>query len=142
MDVDLKLIGERLQEIRKRFKLMQKDFAKDLGISPSSLCDIEAGKIKPRFELIHNLPKKFKVNILYLLYGTGDMFMHEEEEIFRQSEVLETYRNWIKEFLFFFENSPMVRYAVMNYFISYINEHEGLIKIDIEKNKAKKKDEK
>ena len=138
MAADLKLIGERLQEIRNKLNFLQKDFAEELEISSSSLCDIEGGKIKPRFELIYNLPKKFKVNILYLLYGTGDMFMHEEDEIFRQSGVLEKHKEWFKEFISYFEDSPMVRYALMSYFFSYINEHDKLIKIDIDKNKAKK----
>jgi len=138
VDADLTRIGERLQEIRKSLNLLQKDFAKELEISSSSLCDIEAGHIKPRFELIFNLTKKFKVNILYLLHGTGDMFMHEEEEIFHRSEVLDKYKDWFREFISYFEHSPMVRYAMMNYFFAYINENERLIKIDMDKNKIKK----
>lgn len=138
MDVDLKGIGERLQETRKSLGFLQKDFAARLEISSSSLCDIEAGNIKPRFELIYHLIKKFNVNIIYLLNGTGDMFYHQEEEIFHQSPVLDRYRDWFKEFISYFENSPMVRYAVMNFFFTYINENEKLIKIDIDKNKAKK----
>jgi transcriptional regulator with XRE-family HTH domain len=138
VDVDLKGIGERLQQIRKKLGFLQKDFAGELEISSSSLSDIEAGNIKPRFELIYQLIKKFNVDIIYLLNGTGDMFYHEEEEIFHQSAVLTQYRDWFKEFISYFENSPMVRYALMNFFFTYINENEKLIKIDIDNNKAKK----
>ncbi len=142
MDVDLKAIGKRLQDIRKSLGLLQKDFAKELGISSSSFCDIEAGNLKPRFELIYSITKKFKVNILYLLHGEGDMFMHEEEKMFSRSEVLDKYRDWFKDFIYYFENSPMVRYAVMSFYFSYLNENEKLIKTDLDKHKAKKGDKK
>lgn len=142
MDVDLKEIGKRLQDIRKNLGLLQKDFAKELEISSSSLCDIEAGNLKPRFELIYSITRKFKVNILYLLHGEGDMFMPEEEELFSRSDVLEKHRDWFKEFIYHFENSPMVRYAMMSYYFSYLNENEKLVKIDLDKHKAKKEEQK
>lgn len=141
MDFDLKIIGERLQKIRKHLNLLQKDFAKELGISASSLCDIEAGNMKPRFELIYALTKKFNVNILYLLHGTGDMFMREKQDTFHKSEIMERDREWWENFIYYIENSPMTRYAVMSYFLTYKNTNEELIKIDIENTRKKGKKE-
>ncbi|MCP5109140.1 MAG: helix-turn-helix transcriptional regulator [bacterium] len=144
MDADLKTIGERLQKIRKQLGMLQKDFAKELGIASSSLCDIEAGNMKPRFELIYSITKKFKVNILYLLHGTGDMFIKEERngEIFQKSEVFKQYREWLNDFLYYFDNSPMVRYAMQAYFSIYTTENDLLIKKDIEIEKKKRKEKK
>jgi len=142
MDVDLKEIGKRLQDIRKSLGLLQKDFAKELEISSSSLCDIEAGNLKPRFELIYSITRKFKVNILYLLHGEGDMFIPEEEKLFSRSDVLDKYRDWFKDFIYYFENSPVVRYAIMSFYFSYLTENEKLIKTDLDKHKPKKGEQK
>ncbi len=141
MDFDLKIIGERLQKIRKHLDLLQKDFAKELGISASSLCDIEAGNMKPRFELIYALTKKFNANILYLLHGTGDMFMREKQETFHKSKIMDIDRERWEDFLYYIENSPMTRYAMMSHFLTYKNKNEELIKIDIENSKKKGKEE-
>lgn len=135
MNADLKVIGERLKKIRNHLHLLQKDFAKEVGISASSLCDIEAGKIKPRFELIYALTKKYNINIFYLLHGTGDMFVREEWDILPKSEILDKDRDWWKKFVYYFENSPMIRYTIMSHFLEYINEKGDSIKVDIEKNK-------
>jgi transcriptional regulator with XRE-family HTH domain len=137
MEADLKAIGSRLQEIRKRLNLLQKKFAQELGISASSLCDMEAGNMKPRFELIYSLTKKFNVNVLYLLHGQGDMFMPEDKDIFRESGALNRHREWFRDFLYYFEHSPMARYSLMSMFITYLHENEKLIQIDIKKHQEK-----
>jgi transcriptional regulator with XRE-family HTH domain len=129
-------IGERLQKIRKHLGLLQKDFAEKLEISTSSISDIEAGNIKPRFELIYNLTKKFNVNIYYLLHGKGDMFMPEEDDPAYLANKLPQFKDWLKDFLRHFNQSPMVRYSMMSYFLTYKNENDLLIAKDIEKNKS------
>ena len=98
-DPVLKEIGFRLQLVRKKLNLLQKDFAKTLDISNASLSEMEAGNAKPRFELIYNITKKFKVNINYLLHGEGEIFM--SDEISRQSglEIKSEYQPFFKDFL-------------------------------------------
>lgn len=142
MDADLKAIGQRVQKIRKHLDFLQKDFAEELEISPSSLCDTEIGKLKPRFHLLYNISRKFKVNLMYILHGSGDMFMHEEEEMFRKSKIISQNKNWFRQFFYLFENSPMFRHAMMTYFFTYLNRNDMLIQTDIEKNKAREKGEK
>jgi DNA-binding XRE family transcriptional regulator len=135
-DPVLKEIGFRLQLVRKKLNLLQKDFAKTLDISNASLSEMEAGNAKPRFELIYNITKKFKVNINYLLHGEGEVFM--SDEISRQSglEIKSEYQPFFKDFLYYFNQSPLVRTAMMNYFRTYILEKETLIEKDIRKTTA------
>ena len=132
-DPVLKEIGLRLQMIRKKLNLLQKDFAKSLDISNASLSEMEAGNAKPRFELIHNITSKFKVNINYLLHGEGELFL--PDEISRQSglDIKPEYHQFFKDFLYYFNHSPLVRTAMMNYFRTYILEKETLIEKDIRK---------
>ena len=138
-DPFFRTIGERLQKIRKHLGLLQKEFAEKLEISTSSISDIEAGNIKPRFELIYNLTKKFNVNIYYLLHGKGEMFMPEEDETVSLANKLSPeLKDWLKDFIWHFCKSPMVRYSMMSYFLTYKNENDLLIAKDIEKNKSTK----
>lgn len=121
---------------------MQKTFAKELEISASSLCDAESGNIKPRFELIFSIIEKYNVSIPYLLHGTGDMFIPEPDDALPEPGLLEKHRDWFKKFFHYFEKSPMVRYAVMSFFLSYIYENEKLIEMDMEKSEKEAMDQK
>ncbi len=134
---DLKQIGERMQLIRKKLNFLQKDFARELGISGGSLSEIEAGLAKPRFELFYNLTSKFNVNIYFLLHGDGKMFMSENSDPTHQldSATYGYFVDWLKKFLYYFRKSELVRYKVMSFFSTYLLEHEELIEKDIDRNK-------
>jgi transcriptional regulator with XRE-family HTH domain len=128
-----KEIGLRIQVVRKKLSLLQKDFAKSLNISNASLSEMEAGNAKPRFELLYNITKSYNVNLNYLLHGEGEIFM--PNEISRQSviEITPGHKDFFKEFFYYFNCSHLVRTAMMNYFRTYILEKETLIKKDIVK---------
>jgi transcriptional regulator with XRE-family HTH domain len=126
-----KEIGERIQGVRKNLNLLQKDFAKALDISNASLSEIESGNAKPRFELIYNITKKYKINIHYLLHGEGEISMPDEIERQSGMAIRPGNRDFFSEFLYYFNCSPLVRTAMMNYFRAYILEKEKLIKKDM-----------
>lgn len=125
-----------MRAIREKLKLVQRDFAGELDISGASLSEIEAGNGKPRFNVIYNLSKKFNVNIYYLLHGKGEMFMADDIARTIAPETYGEHTEFLKTFLRYFNDSLMVRYAVMTHFRTYIIEKEGLIEKDIAKNKA------
>jgi len=135
--IDLKEIGKRLQLIRKQLDYLQKDFAEALEISNASLSEIEAGNAKPRFQMIYNLTRKFDVNILFLLHGKGDMFLHEENSRKFSIEVEPEDREFLSEFFFYFTRSELVRINVKRHFIEYLLSHEELIAKDIKRIEAK-----
>ena len=137
-DPVLKEIGARLQAIRKNLGLLQKEFAGELGISTSSLSDIEAGNMKLRFELIYHITRKYNINIYYLLHGEGEMYMQETSEVAALVVKKPEFTEWLTDFLWYFNESPMVRYTMMSYFLTYKNQSDQLIKKDIENNKKKK----
>ncbi|MCP5108264.1 MAG: helix-turn-helix transcriptional regulator [bacterium] len=131
-----KAVGERLKEIRKNLGFLQKEFAEELDISTSAISDIEAGKIKPRFDLIFNITKKFNVNVNYLLHGKGDMFMPREDTPAALANKVTEYAHWLKEFLYYFNESEMVRYAMMSYFSKYKTENDLTIEKEIRKKRS------
>jgi transcriptional regulator with XRE-family HTH domain len=50
-------IGNTIKLLREREGLLQKDFAKKIGISPSYLSQIESDKIVPRYKKIIKICK-------------------------------------------------------------------------------------
>lgn len=129
-----------MQAIRKKLGFRQNEFAKQLGISNASLSEIEAGNAKPRYEMIYNITKKFKVNVYYLIHGEGKMFMSELDSPADKINKLPQFKDWWDDFITHFNDSPMTRYAVMSYFATYKNENDLLIEKDMKKNKAKTED--
>lgn len=127
-------IGLRMQTIRKRLGFKQQNFAAELGISPASLSEIEAGRAKPMFDTIFNLTKKFKVNVYYLLHGQGEMFFGGDVEASIGTGKFGDYSEWLRKFLFYFRQSEMVRYAMMSEFKKYLLENERLIEKEIKSN--------
>lgn len=124
-------IGLRMQTIRKRLGFKQVHFAAELGISPASLSEIEAGRAKPMFDTIFNLTKKFKVNIYYLLHGQGEEFIGDDVERAIGTGKFGEYTEWLRKFLYYFRESEMLRYAMMSEFKKYLLENDRLIEKEI-----------
>jgi len=61
--------GERLAKLRKERGLTQKQLAKHLQISKSTLAMYETNKREPDFETLIFISKFFEVSIDYLLMG-------------------------------------------------------------------------
>jgi len=137
---ELKEIGKRLVAIRKELHMLQKDFAKEMEISGGSLSEIEAGNTKPRYELVYNITKKFNVNIYYLLHGKGEMFIPDDIESYIGAKKYGSdTEQWLKNFLFYFNESEMLRYAMMSHFSRFCLENKNVLEKSLNKNKSNKK---
>lgn len=66
----MKIFGERLKELRTEKKLLQKDLAKILDTTNSSVCDWECGRAQPDFETLRKIADYFEVSTDYLLGRT------------------------------------------------------------------------
>ena len=135
-------IGLRMQAIRKHLGFKQQNFAGELGISPASLSEIEAGRSKPMFDTIFNLTKKFNVNVYYLLHGQGDMFAGDEIARTIDPNKYGAYTDWLKNFLYYFYGSDMVKYAMMGSFKKLMLENGSTVEKEIEINQTLNKEEK
>lgn len=123
-------VGIRLQEIRKVLGIKQKDFARQMNISNANLSEIEQGNAKPRFELLYNIIRLHNVNISYLFYGEGEMFQPDNAGNidFKRFPGLE---EWLEDFLWYMENSVLVRAHIMLAFRQYLLENRQLVDNDI-----------
>ncbi|WP_052339324.1 helix-turn-helix domain-containing protein [Gorillibacterium massiliense] len=59
-------IGDKVKAIRKQHQLSQIAFADTIGISQGRLSEIEQGKTKPSADTLHELRKKFNVDLNWL----------------------------------------------------------------------------
>lgn len=75
-------LNERLREIRKALKLTQVKFAKEIGLSQTSLGMIEVGERKVQDRHIKTICSLFNVNEEWFRTGAGDMFIKSEDDLF------------------------------------------------------------
>ena len=65
----------RIRQIQESMQMTQQDFAKALGISPSSLSSIYTGRTAPsNGKLVQSVHQHFpQINIRWLMFGEGSM---------------------------------------------------------------------
>lgn len=70
-EFDLKIIGERLKSLRKKYNLYQETLAMEIGTSKSLICEYEKGKKLISLPYAYAICKKYNVSMDYL-YGKID----------------------------------------------------------------------
>ncbi len=124
-------IASRIIHVRKTLKLKQKDFADRLGISGPSLSEIEKGKNKPNHDFLVNISREFNVNLYYLLFGEGEMFLDPTSPYVGRSEDSAGVNKDVRKFLWYFQRSPLVQYFVLGYFRSLLLKEKEAIEHEV-----------
>lgn len=65
-------IGENVRLLRKRMRLTQTDFSKQIGISQGTLSDIEQGHCNPSVETVLSIHEQYGVSLDLILKGSKD----------------------------------------------------------------------
>ncbi len=128
--------AERLKLIRKTLGLKQKDFAMKLKISAPSLSEIEKGKYKPGHDFFVNISKEFNVNLYYLLFGEGEMFVGPGLVYSGQADSFAVNNKDVRQFLWYFERSKIVQYLILGQFRSILRNEKTAVEKDIEEYKT------
>ncbi|MCK4766648.1 MAG: helix-turn-helix transcriptional regulator [Candidatus Aminicenantes bacterium] len=123
-------VGSRIREIRKALNQIQKDFAKVLGISGPALSDIETGKNWPGLEILGKMVKKYNIDIYYVLFGEGEMFIDPLVSSSRGLRDIGVKDADVREFLGYFGKSRIVQFAVMQKFRELLFEKKDLIEAE------------
>jgi transcriptional regulator with XRE-family HTH domain len=134
-------IGKRLKEARKTLKIKQKDMADKLQIQASYLCAIENGNINPGPEFFIRFASIYKINLNYLFLGAKDMFLDVEGKVKKEEIDLDEEVDSIEKIIYFLENSVHVRALLTMTLNRALYSDKDLIKKDIEKKKAKEKED-
>lgn len=69
---------ERIKLLRKEFRLTQSEFGEKIGITGTTISDIERGKLDLTERNLTLICEKFHVNEQWLRYGTGEKFSYED----------------------------------------------------------------
>lgn len=78
----MKILGDRLKELRSSRHLTQREVAERLGIGVSTLGMYEAGKREPDLDTLKALAQFYNVTVDYLL-GNEDAELSPEEQLLR-----------------------------------------------------------
>lgn len=92
-------MNERIIELRKFLNLSQTDFGKQIGISKSSVSDIEIGRISISERTIISICSKFNVNEEWLKYGNGNMFLEYDKKHDEFFSVFQNLKEPLQDFL-------------------------------------------
>ena len=66
--------GERIKLVRKQQNMNQAEFAKEIAVSPTTVCQLEVGKYNISRSTKHILCTRFHVNPEWLETGEGTMY--------------------------------------------------------------------
>jgi transcriptional regulator with XRE-family HTH domain len=122
----------RLKAIRHALDLSQKEFARHINISAPSYSEIETGKYKPKFDVIYNIGKALNVNLYYLVYGEGEMFIDPSHPLFKSTSSFLIKDEEVRKFFRYFEYSPLVQLMVLAHFRKILSTEKDTIAREIE----------
>ena len=103
-----------------------------LGISDGTMSEIFNGKHKPGYEFFIRITTEFNVNIYYLLFGKGDMFLSPTTHFSKIVDQLSVNMDDVQKMLWYFERSPIVQYMMSGYFRTILQNQHGAIRKEIE----------
>jgi transcriptional regulator with XRE-family HTH domain len=130
---ELNDLGQRVKKIRRDLGFSQQDFAKKLSLSGSFLSEIEAGKVKPGYDFIMSIAKEFRVNLYFLLFGKGNVFLETFDDSVGSSEGPKGHIDNFKHILWYAERSPMLMHTLVGFAAKYIYENKSFIDSEIER---------
>lgn len=79
---------ENLRLLREEHKITQREFAKELGISKTTLCYYEQGKVSPSIEMLTKIADFFNCSTDYLLGHQAKNVLYLDSLTEEQKEVV------------------------------------------------------
>lgn len=131
-------IGKRIKEVRKLFRLSQKELAENLGMSSSYLSEIENGIANPGPEFFLKLSNEHNVSMDYLFHGIGNIILGSHQKIQEEEFDFEEDIYSIEKLVWLMNHSPFYKNTILSFASKFFLDNEGIIKKSIEKNKMKK----
>jgi transcriptional regulator with XRE-family HTH domain len=131
-------IGKRVKEIRRYFRLSQKEMADNLKMSYSYLSEIECGKANPGPEFFLKLSNDYNISMDYLFHGIGNMFLGSHRKIEEEEYDLDEDIYSIEKLVWLMDHSPFYKNTILSFASKFLLDNERIIKKSIEKNKMRK----
>ncbi len=71
MNIDYKLIGKRIQSIRKRRRLTQEQLSEQLGVTVGYISQVERGVTRPNLEMLAGISERLQCELTHLITGSA-----------------------------------------------------------------------
>ena len=129
-----KKIGMKMRKIRKTLGYTQVQMVAFFDIGRANYSRIEKGEIFPTPTILNTLSREFHVSLDWLIANEGEMFiLHNQKQ--KDKKILDPgkYSPEISDLLFHIEEVPMVRHAVLGFFLEYKQKNQPIIQEILEK---------
>lgn len=73
--------GERIREIRKSKNLTMDQFGNKIGVTKSTISNIENGNRNVTEHMVKSICREYRVDYLWLTQGVGEMYIQEDSRI-------------------------------------------------------------
>ena len=129
-----KEIGMKMRKIRKMLGYTQVQMVAFFDIGRANYSRIEKGEIFPTPTILNTLSKEFHVSLDWLIANEGEMFIITNQEQDEKKTLDPGKHNQeIRNLLFHIETVPMVRHAVLGFFLEYKQKNQQIIQEILEK---------
>jgi len=125
-----KEIGDRMRKVRKTLGYTQEKMVEFFDIGRANYSRIEKGEVWPGANILHTLRTKFNISLDWLITNTGKMFTRErEKKVYSEKEKADFggYFEEVEELLSYIEKVPMIKHAILSYFLEYKIKNQDLI---------------
>lgn len=122
-----KEIGAKLRQLRKRLGLTQAEMVSHFNVGRANYSRIEKGEVFPNVAILFTLKKEFNVSLDWLIGGEGEMLTLTEEEARKKRLHWSDSSKEIDELFYHIEKVPMVKHAVLGFFLEYRSKNSQLI---------------
>lgn len=94
-------MNERIRELRKNLKLTMEAFGERIGVSKSTISNIENGNREATEHMVKSICREFNADYIWLTTGSGEMFVDSDETFLEKIDQImagenEFHRNLIR----------------------------------------------
>lgn len=98
-------MNERIRELRKCLNLTMEAFGERIGVSKSTISNIENGNREATEHMIKSICREFGADYMWLTTGEGEMFVETDDDFFERIDRImagenETRKNMFKALLY------------------------------------------
>ena len=122
--------GERIKMVRKQQKMSQAEFAQEIAVSATTVCQLEVGKYNISRTTKHILCSRFHVNPEWLETGEGEMYLTSDfaEDIIPELiEILNENKSLLKAIKKATKSLSVDDWKKINAFIASLGEEDETI---------------
>lgn len=121
--------GERIKEIRKSLDLTMEQFGNRLGVTKSTISNIENGNRSATEHMSKSICREYNVDYIWLTTGEGEMFLETDDDIMESIDRImasenEFHKNLLKTFARLDEEELNALESILDKFIEVSNKKD------------------